>query len=173
MADAVNADLTPLPNNFGTQYYGYVCSECGAEATNSYMEPHGSRMLAARHCFYCDLAVEREERLSRDHDRMVVIGGRIYGPGNRTSGSFRGMAGRRFDIEFIAPSKHDGKRITTFDLWAGETLTEKQRERYPDTARFLDGAHQAQVGETTCWNPSDGKGEPYPLPRSLDLSGAS
>lgn len=165
-------DITPLPRRreSGTQYYSYVCSSCGKDATNSYVEPHGSRMLAARHCFYCDLAVERDERLKRDHPRMTIIDGRIYGPGSRTSGSFRGMAGRRFDIEFIAPSKHEGKRITTFDLWAGETLTPSQREQFPDTARFLDGARQAQVGETTCWNGSDGKTEPYPLPRSLDLA---
>ena len=165
-------DITPLPRRreSDTQCYSYVCSSCGKDATNSYMEPHGSRMLAARHCFYCDLAVEREERLKRDHARMTIIDGRIYGPGNRTSGSFRGMAGRRFDIEFLAPSKHEGKRITTFDLWAGETLTPSQREQFPDTARFLDGARQAQVGETTCWNGSDGKTEPYPLPHSLDLA---
>lgn len=41
------------------------------------------------------------------------------------------------------------------------------RARFPDTARFLGGAERAQVGETTCWNPSDRKSEPYPLPNTL------
>lgn len=172
MNATIAADLTPLPvmREGDKQYYAYTCSGCGKDANNKYMEPTGSRMLAARHCFYCDLALERSERLAKNHARMTIIEGRIYGPGDRTSGAFRGMAGRRFDIEYINPSKHAGKRITTFDLWAGETLTDEQRAKFPDTAQFLNDAHQAQVGETNCWNPSSGQSEPYPLPRTLDLA---
>jgi hypothetical protein len=79
----------------------------------------------------------------------------------------RGMAGRRFDIEYIDPSIYVGQRTTTFDLWSGSTMPEHLRAIFPDTARFLGGAEKVQVGETTCWNPSDHKSEPYPLPKTL------
>ena len=165
-------DLTPLPvrREGDTQYFSYTCSRCGKDTTNSYHEPTGSRMLAARHCFHCDDWAEQQLRMERDHDRMTIIGGRIYGPGSRTSGSFRGMAGRRFDIEFIEPSRFAGKRITTFDLWAGGDMPDDLREKFPDTAKFLGGAHEALVGDTACWNPSDRRAVAYPLPNTLDLA---
>jgi hypothetical protein len=105
---------------------------------------------------------------------MTIIEGHVYGPGNRTTGEMRGMAGRRFDIEYIEPSANAGKRITTFDLWSGSTLPDRLRERFPDTARFLGGAEKVELGEnahiTRCWNPSSAKTEPYPLPKKLDLA---
>lgn len=170
----VDSDLTPIERVGidGKQYYSYICSKCGGEARNSYMEPIGSRMLAARHCWNCDYWQEFEQRLERDHKRMTIIDGHVYGPGSRTSGSFLGMAGRRFDIEYVEPSAFAGKRITTNDLWSGSTLPGDLKERFPDTARFLGGAEKVSMnGEiTTCWNPSDPRAEQYPRPSTLDLA---
>lgn len=98
---------------------------------------------------------------------MTIIGSHVYSPGNRTSGEMRGMAGRRFDIEYIAPSIYAGQRITTFDLWSGSLIPERLLSKFPDTARFLGDAEKANVGGTTCWNASDRRHEPYPLPSSL------
>lgn len=153
----------------GDEYYLYTCSKCGKEARNTYCEPNRSRMLANRHCYSCDYWVEQEQRIERDYASMTIIGGHIYSPGNRTSGQFRGMAGRRFDIEYVEPSKFAGKRITTFDLWSGSAMPDELKAKFPDTARFLGGACKAQVGETTCWNQSEHRSEPYPLPRSLGI----
>lgn len=152
------------------KYYKYTCTRCGGEGRNSYVEPIGSRLLEKRICWDCDYWENFERRLERDHPKMTIIAGHVYSPGNRTSGEFRGMAGRRFDIEYVEPSVHAGKRITTFDLWSGSSLPDTLKSKFPDTAKFLGGAEKAQVGETTCWNPSEQKAEPYPLPRSLGIA---
>ena len=123
-------------------------------------------MLNRRLCWSCNYWVDEEIKLKKKYKKMTIIEGRLYSPGNRTSGSFRGMAGRRFDIEYIHPSIYAGKRITTFDLWAGSQLPDELKVKYPDTAKFLNGACEAQSGEITCWNPSFGR-EPYPLPKTL------
>jgi hypothetical protein len=158
-------------NTGGVQYYEYSCVECGAIGRNTYCEPHRSDMLERRLCWNCNFWRDFEARLERDHTRMTIIDGHVYGPGSRTSGEFRGMAGRRFDIEYIEPSIHAGKRVTTFDLWSVSTLPEPLQKRFADTARFLGGAEKCTLnGEiTTCWNPSDHRAEPYPLPRTLGI----
>lgn len=151
-------------------YYGYVCSQCGKEARNTYYEPSRSQMLEHRLCFSCNHWREFDEDLAKNHSRKTIIGGAIYTPGNRTTGPMRGMAGRRFDIEYMTPSDFAGKRVTTFDLWTGGAMPDWLREKYPDTAKFLNGAERCQVGETGCWNPSDNKAEPYPLPKTAGIS---
>lgn len=166
-AGGPDADLTPLPViGQGKQYFRYVCKTCGdTDARNSFVEPIGSRMLAAQQCWDCDYWQEFERKNTAES--MTIIGGNVYDPGNRTTGEMRGMAGRRFDIEYIAPSIYAGQKCTTFDLWSGGVIPERLRAKYPDTARFLSGAHKAQVGGTACWNPSDRNAPAYPLPREL------
>ena len=137
------------------EYQTYVCADCGASAKNSYMEPIASRMLAHKRCFTCDFW---EDRCAQKH--ATVIDHCTYSPGNNTSGRDRGMAGRRFDIEYFA----DGRRVTTYDLWSGGEIPERYRDRIPNTARFLGGAERADAGGTTCWNPADDRTPPYPLP---------
>src|SRR6185312_3699335 len=149
------------------KYFKYTCRGCGKEGRNTYYEPSYTQMLERRLCWDCNYWRDAEERYTKDHLRMTIIDGHVYTPGNQTSGSFRGMAGRRFDIEYIEPSVYAGKRITTFDLWSGSTLPDYLKAKFPDTARFLEGAERAQVGETTCWNPSQSRAEPYPLPCTL------
>lgn len=133
------------------------CTCCGKEGYwTSYMAgPEKARIDRDGVCFGCAFWSVRA-----DLGCETVIDGAIYSPGNRTSGPMRGMAGRRFDIEYIA----SGKRITTFDLWSGGVVPERWRHRFPDTARFLNGAERAQVGETTCWDASSSASPPYPLP---------
>ena len=163
-------DLTPLPRiGQGKQYFSYTCKTCGDEkARNSYYEPTGSRMLAARQCFSCDYWQDFENK--NTPAEMTIIDGHVYGPGNRTSGAFLGMAGRRFDIEYIGASIYAGQKCTTFDLWSGSTLPDHLRDKFPDTAHFLGGAVKANASGTTCWNPSDHRAAPYPLPRTLKPS---
>lgn len=161
--------LIPLETSFKSDktYFKYTCAKCGGEGQNTYCEPSYTQMMERRLCWDCNFWVEEEKRYEKEHRTMTIIEGNVYGPGNRTSGSMRGMAGRRFDIEYIEPSAYAGQRITTFDLWSGSTMPDHLRARFPDTARFLGGAERAQVGKTTCWNPSERKTEPYPLPHTL------
>ena len=166
---ALSDDIVPVkcsPDN-GVQYHEFTCCKCGERARNTYSEPHRTNMLTRRLCWTCNYWVDQDTELSRKHRERTIIDGRIYGPGNRTSGQFRGMAGRRFDIEYLPPSIYAGQRITTFDLWAGSTLPDELRAKYPDTARFLGGAAEAKSGEITCFNPSDPRAPAYPLPASL------
>lgn len=151
----------------GRPYFKFVCSNCDAETSNHYSDPYYTRLLERRLCFNCNYYVDLAEELEKTHTHKTIIEGCLYTPGNRTEGSFRGMAGRRFDIEYIEPSIYAGQRITTFDLWAGGTLPKEMRERFPDTAKFLGGASKAQVGDIGCWNASDTRNRPFPLPYTL------
>ena len=141
----------------------YICKEwptcpvCGfpARPTTKRQRPGAIDRIREQHG-YCFLCAFWENR-ARSHPR-TVIDGYVYTPGTRTKGRFRGMAGRRFDIEYF-----DGTRITTRDLWGGGEVPEAFRDRIPDTARFL-GAERVKVGETTCWNASPDNRPEYPRP---------
>lgn len=167
----VSTEPRPFKANWNTdvQYHEYRCAGCGNDANNTYSEPHRTNMLERRLCWNCNYWHDMEQRLEKEHAGMTIIEGHIYGPGNRTTGNFRGMAGRRFDIEYIEPSIYAGKRITTFDLWSGSALPENLKARFPDTAKFLGSAEKARVGETTCWNNTMSRAEPYPLPMSIGI----
>jgi hypothetical protein len=122
-----------------------ACAICGAKNYHtSYMGSEGKRMEADGICFSCAFWSDRAEK-----GCPTVIDGWVYTPGTRTTGEFRGMAGRRFDIEYF-----DGRKVTTFDLWSGGEIPERFRDRIPDTARFVNGAKRSNVGGTNCWNPS-------------------
>lgn len=150
-------------------YYKFTCKECGKEDENTFSDDYYYPMVLNRLCFYCCYYHKLDEKMSTKHLQMTIIDGHIYTPGNRTTGPFRGMAGRRFDIEYIEPSIYAGQKITTFDLWSGSTMPEWIAKKYPNTAKFLGQAEKVTLqGETTtCWNPSDGRLPPYPLPNTL------
>jgi hypothetical protein len=161
--------FTPIETTWKAdkQYFKFMCSKCGNEGRNTYCEPAYTQMLERKLCWNCNFWVEEEKRYEKEHLSMTIIDGHVYAPGSRTSGPMRGMAGRRFDIEYIEPSIYAGQRTTTFDLWSGSTMPDHLRAKFPDTARFLGGAEKAQVGETVCWNHTMERSEPYPLPNAL------
>lgn len=165
-------DLTPLnhPPLEKGKYFEYVCSKCGKKASNTYSEPTRTEMLERRLCFTCNHWQDFAERCYEGRFKLTTIDGAIYTPGNRTTGDYRGMAGRRFDIEYVEPSVHAGKKITTFDLWYGDKIPQEYRDKFPDTARFLGGAERASVGEITCFNPTATRTEPYPLPGAAGIN---
>jgi hypothetical protein len=154
-----------LPFKDSIEYVEFECAQCGETARNTYCEPSRSQMKSRRLCFHCNYWKVFEDE--NDVAKMTIISGHVYSPGNRTSGALLGMAGRRFDIEYIAPSIYAGQRCTTFDLWSGSDIPEHLLPKFPDTARFLGGTEKADASGITCWNPSDRKAEPYPLPRAL------
>lgn len=146
----------------------FNCSWCGEEVQSiSYGAPYGPRMEAEHLCFSCvhwDMEVSRS---STDEPRRIIIDGYCYGvgekepsrdPKNRVRGDMWGFGGRRFDIELLST----GQKFTTHNLWGGGQIPDRFRDRLPDNARFLNGASKAQVGETTCWDSSNDKNDPYP-----------
>lgn len=113
-------------------------------------------------CYICAIREERaREYAAGKSKRTLIINGYTYAadpansvplgnPDPHPRTSMRGMAGRRFDIE-----RFDGTPpFSCYSLWAGGEVDEWSRDRMPDNARFLNGAERAQVGPTTCFNPS-------------------
>lgn len=155
--------------------FGFDCTKCGKHAGTTFIKSTSENMVRLGLCFYCLYDVELAEQVARDHPRMTIIDGHIYTPGNNTTGQWRGMAGRRFDIEYIEPSVWAGHKITTFDLWSGATMKDDLRAKFPDTARFLNGAEKVEIKNSpdykAAWEPSRRTGEPYPLPQTLPNGG--
>lgn len=114
-------------------------------------------------CFSCAFWELRARKHEKNPGRTLVIGGHFYAPDASNTvpvgapdphpyAKNRGMAGRRFDFE-----RFDGSPAQScYSLWSGGDIAEQVRHRIPDNARFLNGATQEQVGETTCFNPSRG-----------------
>lgn len=125
-----------------------VCKDCGAVNYPTSFTPNCAEkkmMDAEGVCFDCAFW-----RVAAAKKHETVIAGRIYGVGNgKQGGQFNGMGGRRFDIEYF-----DGRRVTTYDLWAGGEVPDRYATVIPDTARFLGGAGFVKLGEGGAWNHS-------------------
>jgi hypothetical protein len=111
------------------------CKLCGIEnystnwvgAIKERMDQHGI-------CWNCGFWLMHSET-----HHPTVIDGKLYRPGRATTGNHRGMAGRRFDIEYL----ESGKRITTFDLWCQGEIPQHFRAIFPNTAKFINGGYAA------------------------------
>lgn len=139
------------------------CPGCGDTGFwTKYMGKTGERMTRTGECYTCahwELICEVGEKVVIDH-AAYSIGYEPKDEDERFHARLRnnlGMSGRRFDIEFF-----DGRKITTHNLWSGGVIPERYWSRLPDTAKFIGGAERAQVGETTCWNPSSERDPAYP-----------
>lgn len=155
-------------------YITYTCSECGdIKASDSYGGNElRNRLRSEQICFGCDFwrqrYVEYQKNWDNPKSRMTIIDGHWYSPGDGSPGQQGlGMAGRKFNIEYI-DGPHKGKRITTHDLWAGGMFPAKYLDLIKDNARFIQ-ASKAQVGDTTCWNHTMDSpwNVPYMPPRML------
>jgi hypothetical protein len=128
------------------------CAECdGKSNPESYGKCTVRTVMEERGlCFSCAFWHD----LARLPDsKGTVIAGRIYSVGQEPRKGGRaglGFGGRRFDIRYLA----DGRTLTTRNLWAGSKVPEKWLKEFPDTAEFLNGAGECQVGDTTCWDES-------------------
>lgn len=110
----------------------WTCTICGKDEIHRYAGQEWNRMQRDNLCFHCAFWELRAEA-----GCPTVIDGCTYTPGTRTTGEWRGMGGRKFDIEYF-----DGRVITTYDLWCGGVIPERWRERLPNTARFINGAER-------------------------------
>lgn len=152
---------------------GYVkitCTQCGEEDWNSFVEPHRTHMVERQLCFGCNLwfdrAVAMRRRAVDGLSCHTIIDHMLYTPGTNNHGHFRGMGGRRFDIEYIPPSKFAGEIITCRDLWSGGKLPEYMWEEFPDTAKFHDAGF-VQIGEGGAWSNTPDNRPEYQSPSVL------
>lgn len=146
-----------------------MCSLCNKPHYQKNWAPGDHLRYILKHnvCFHC-----AHWEMHIEHPTPVIIDGTMYTPGGATTGGFRGMGGRRFDIEFTS-GLYVGQKITTFDLWSGGTMPQYWREKIPDNAKFLNGAERVDlphVETSTCWEGSNTKAEPYPQFKTLKLS---
>lgn len=125
-----------------------VCDTCGAdeptlrdqcESKNTTWHTQGlcgscslavTRLAADGRCFLCGYWLEQ---IDVEPETRVVVDGVHYRLGNERSQSrFRGYGGREFVIRF-----HDGREVTTTNLWHQGTIPEHLRDRLPDNAVFV------------------------------------
>jgi hypothetical protein len=137
-----------------------ICNQIGFHT--SYSGSEGERMKKTGECFTCAFwSIRADQGCELVVDNFVYsIGHEPTDPNHPPRGETYGMAGRRFDIEFTT-GPLTGKRCTTHNLWAGGEIPKPFRARLPNTAVFV-GAERVEVGDTTCWNPSDQRSERYP-----------
>lgn len=144
------------------------CPRCGAATKPDASDTSGSWKPIRLELGLCNICAIREERareyVSGKAKDTLIIDGYTYGADRRNcvplgnkdphpGAQFRGMAGRRFDIE-----RFDGSPpFSCYSLWAGGAVDEWSRDRMPDNARFLNGARRSQVGEITCFDSSKGR----------------
>jgi hypothetical protein len=103
-----------------------LCRECGRLAdqagTTSELEKNGL-------CFGC---LFWTEKLSIKTDPTTArVNGHHYFIGSESSTFFRGFGGDRFVVAF-----HDGRRVTTTNLWTQGKIPDHFRARLPDNAVF-------------------------------------
>jgi hypothetical protein len=87
---------------------------------------------------------EKDQETAQERARQIIVDHVVYTirpdePGNR----YAGHGGRRFEIEYL----EDGRRIVSRNLWRGSTVPPKWRERWPDTARFVEPEQTKSLGE--------------------------
>lgn len=150
-------------------YITITCIKCGEVGKNSYVSPIKEQMAERKLCFSCNHWTNYAEKTKPGDD--TTIEHRVYTPGNGSPGGrWNGMAGRRFDIEYLPNSAHAGKKITTYDLWHGGQLPEWLWSQFPDTAKFLDGAGFVDMGNGHgAFDSTPNKAEKYPSPREAGI----
>lgn len=109
----------------------FNCKLCGKLEHAGYIEETQQRLLAKRMCFNCDfwhcmIAI-------KDEPNTVRVKGKHYQylPDNPPGAFMTGFGGSRFDVKF-----HDGREVTTRNMWFQGEIPERFREALPDNACF-------------------------------------
>lgn len=111
-----------------------TCVECGKASANEWIESVATRLAEKSLCHDCGFWDEWVERADRgDDDKIVRVDGNHYHIGDEMSSSlFRGFGGRKFVIRF-----HDGREVTSTNLWGQGDIPAHFRKRLPDNAEFV------------------------------------
>lgn len=107
----------------------FDCRVCGEPANLNYF--HWKHLVARHLCHGCDYWTNHVE--NRDSKLSVRVDGCHYLIGPEHVGPIgRGYAGRGFVVAF-----HDGRRVTTTNLWGQGTIPDRWRAQLPDNAVFV------------------------------------
>lgn len=79
----------------------------------------------------------------------AIIDGQIYTIGEEPREGRRGlgMGGRQFTIDFF-----DGRSVVTHNLWAGDIIPPKWRDKFPDNAKFRSGGKVLLSDGSAVWD---------------------
>lgn len=116
-----------------------TCKECGEkEGTKHFHESISTLMEGQNLCFECLFWVKHLE--GGDGQERVRIDGKHYIIGEETDApkNYRGFSGEKFVIRF-----HDGREVTTTNLWGNGDIPPHFRERMPDNAVFVNKGEQS------------------------------
>jgi len=105
----------------------WLCSKCGGVVSLLFS---GAGALEEHHlCFTCNFWRDKLTHLIKP--ATVVAGGVLYSiRGEKASGP-RGFGGRKFVIRF-----HDGREVTTTNLWSAGAVPTAWVSDFPDNAEF-------------------------------------
>lgn len=108
-----------------------TCKECGKAVEQRYIPKTQKEMNRLSLCFTCLFWTEKLQYVNHPH--VARIDGTQYVIGEEHQKyAPRGFGGLRFDIQF-----HDGRKVTTNNLWCNGDIPEHFRARLPDNAVFL------------------------------------
>ena len=106
-----------------------TCHECGICEAGEYTNKE--QLAAASLCFSCNFWAEKV--LERDNPDVVRINGVHYHIGEERNGGkqFSGFGGRQFAITF-----HNGRQVTSTNLWCQGDIPARFADRLPDNATW-------------------------------------
>ncbi len=121
------------------------CVECRDPEPGEYDGETQAQLVERGLCYFCNCMVNR---MGKRGPGSVIVNGYWYEiKPDRPNGQrdFAGHGGAEFIIEF-----HDGRKVTTTNLWACGQIAAHFRERIPDNAVFAKrAARSAYVGSGT------------------------
>lgn len=112
----------------------HYCGICGKHETGSWDQPCVDELQEAGLCFHCSFWQPKISAAANRDPNAVRVKGVHYWIGDESSRArwFRGFAGQRFRIRF-----HDGREVTTTNLWCQGAIPERFRPQLPDNAEFI------------------------------------
>lgn len=121
----------------------FTCRECGELEAANWLEPKRSRLLEMQLCFMCEFWTEkiawREAGDLTDGNPVARIDGTHYvlhpfQPNPRYAHCL-GFGGRSMTAVF-----HDGRAVTSNDVWYQGKIPDRFRDRLPDNAQWAKAA---------------------------------
>lgn len=121
------------------QRFPLRCGYCNKYESGRYAREARDEMSENQACFNCNFWLEKIRWREREDPRAVVTStfkhyriGPDMSPNDR---SFGGFGGRRFVVTF-----HDGREVTTTNLWHQGTVPEHFRDRLQPNAELKEGS---------------------------------
>lgn len=110
-----------------------ICSVCRKDEELHWNRETNERLHGFKLCFTCDHWKGHFEK-DKSRDNVAIVGGSHYmwAPDDPSDRRWSGHGGAEFIIKF-----HDGRIVTTHNLWHQGRISEHWIDKFPDNAVFL------------------------------------